>query len=602
MNNAEFRNEETEQVVNLTLVEQQDASIDETSFGPNEARATLLAPQVNPRGPVVGYEHPMSLLEAAKQGVDPKKIIGGAVVPDNPFPVGDVDFYQVGFEPAGFLPKQMLDGQIYQLTHRAPLYEGDKRLIAGGAMTFAQHNLHRRWTHADIDVFKWGMEGAMATLQGPENYPFPEKALRRVVDEFDGVLPIMVASMTDGQAHYVGEPQIQVATNVKGMGELCGWIESQILPAVWSQTRVATQGRHIKEAMMDKYRKAHGASMSEEQFEFFASINMHDFGARGGVDSMKTGSAHFYNFNGSDTVKALLYSSIYLNGGQKFGAGSVLAAAHKTITCHPTEEGAYVQHLIGNGKMLSDKDSNAAKIISIVADTYNYENACEILTKNEIRDAFETLGGKLVIRPDSGDPVECVLHALETAKKNGWGSDSPDGLILFNNFGVIQGDGIDEAVVMEILDAVMEAGFSPLNCVFGMGEKNHQAMRSDVESAFKLCGTGSEKLGWSDAMKKAKNEFKLSLPGPVGFNPEAKHRIYPITPKQFFEGDFGPGYRVLFNGIPDSKLERDLWDLNETRELCYNSYTELEKEPEDTISPEIRKAQREFLEKMGVEV
>lgn len=69
-------------------------------------------------------------------------------------------------------------------------------------------------------------------------------------------------------------------------------------------------------------------------------------------------------------------------------------------------------------------------------------------------------GGFMVLRPDSGDPVESVLAALEAAEKVFGADTNGKGFRVPRGCGVIQGDGINLASLSAILDAVLEAGYS----------------------------------------------------------------------------------------------------------------------------------------------
>lgn len=73
-------------------------------------------------------------------------------------------------------------------------------------------------------------------------------------------------------------------------------------------------------------------------------------------------------------------------------------------------------------------------------------------------------GGYMVLRPDSGDPVEAVIAALEAAEKVFGVDTNSKGYKVPRGCGVIQGDGIDLQKLSEILAAVLEKGFSAEVC------------------------------------------------------------------------------------------------------------------------------------------
>src|SRR6476646_4639606 len=99
------------------------------------------------------------------------------------------------------------------------------------------------------------------------------------------------------------------------------------------------------------------------------SYKFHDFGRRGGAASQITGIAHLINWLGTDTCDAAYAATRFLNGGKKFGACSVIAAAHRVITPWSEEIQAY--------RRLIDKFKNG--FVSIVADSYDYHRGMEML-------------------------------------------------------------------------------------------------------------------------------------------------------------------------------------------------------------------------------
>ena len=69
-------------------------------------------------------------------------------------------------------------------------------------------------------------------------------------------------------------------------------------------------------------------------------------------------------------------------------------------------------------------------------------------------------GGFMILRPDSGDPVEAVLDALHAAERVFGVDINQKGFKVPKGCGVIQGDGINIAQLAKILDAVHEENYS----------------------------------------------------------------------------------------------------------------------------------------------
>ncbi|MCB0324068.1 MAG: hypothetical protein KDD69_10860 [Bdellovibrionales bacterium] len=523
----------------------------------------------------------------------------------------EVDAYQLGH----FLqiPPGMEHFELSQATFRSPLHYGtgegdDHRIVSAGVLPFVQLELlNSRITEEDIERADWFLDDFHATATAPSYrtpYPYPREMFVRIVEEFDGRWPVCVMALPDGQTHYVGEPQLMLWTDEPGMGETVGWLESTLLPYLWASSVVATRGRKRKERFLSVYR-THHPSMQDE--EFMLDTKFHDFGRRGGAASQITGIAHLINWLGTDTVDAAYAASQYLNGGRKFGANSIIAAAHRTVTPWKRERQA-VRHAVERFK---------GGIFAFVADSYDYLRCMKMLGQHA--QAIQAAGGFLVGRPDSGDPVACVVDGLRIFDA-AFGSRTVDGLRILNGAGIIQGDGVsDRKIFEELLPAVIRAGFSPLNVAFGMGEYNHRAVRSDLESALKTAMVGQlpygetddvplaafdtavddvrEELGYRMVMKGSESRFKRSIPGPVAIDLAARDgrpRLRPISVAALKDGAIGD-YRVLYDG---RRKPLQVWSdsFDAVRDRAQNTWNEHVADPGDTFAPELRRLQEAYMD------
>lgn len=494
-----------------------------------------------------------------------------------------VDAYQAGHFL--MIPPGMENFQCSQVIDRKPLFENDHRLISAGLDLFVLLELLSPLTKEDIDDAEDFYSDFHAELKEPfcSKYPWPKKMFERILKEFDGYLPIVVTGLNDGQAHYVGEPKVQVWTDVSGMGELVGWIESTMLPYLWTSTVVATKGRKRKELFINFYKNNH-PSLKLEDIENIVEYKFHDFGRRGAANSQITGIAHLINFKGTDTIDAAWAATHMLNDGKKFGACSIMAAAHRTITPWKTEDDAY-RHQIPQFAHIPQ---------SVVADSYNFEKGVEKLAT--FANVVKEKGGLLVFRPDSGDPVECVIKGLKTFE-SAFGYTELDGLKVLNNAAGIQGDGINDTDIFEkILPKVVEEGFSPLNMAFGMGQENHKALRSDIEEAYKTCLVIDEDENPRPVMKASDSLFKRSLPCPVGvLTKNELNRVYPINIEQLKNQETGDLF--VHYDYRDTLKNGPVSSFSEVRERAYKSWNMLEPLPKsDTFVPSIRKMQEKYIE------
>lgn len=154
------------------------------------------------------------------------------------------------------------------------------------------------------------------------------------------------------------------------------------------------------------------------------------------------------------------------------------------------------------------------RIFAMVMDSYDYQNAIFTLLPKVAPEAKEK-GGVMVLRPDSGDPVEAILDALK-AGEAAFGADvNEKGFKVLRGVAAIQGDGINHDVVIKILAAVKEAGYSACNVAYGMGGGLLQKVNRDTMSfATKLSFIKSKDGSERDIMKRPKTDLnKISFPG-----------------------------------------------------------------------------------------
>ncbi len=99
-------------------------------------------------------------------------------------------------------------------------------------------------------------------------------------------------------------------------------------------------------------------------------------------------------------------------------------------------------------------------------------------------------------RPDSGDPFDEVKFVLDEAVKAGLYKEltAKDGrkLKAMTTLRVVQADGMKITTMKDINKRLIEAGYSPVDCVYyGVGGYLHDALsRSNMSAAQKLSEVG----------------------------------------------------------------------------------------------------------------
>jgi nicotinamide phosphoribosyltransferase len=104
-----------------------------------------------------------------------------------------------------------------------------------------------------------------------------------------------------------------------------------------------------------------------------------------------------------------------------------------------------------------------------------------------LREQVLARDGLLVLRPDSGDPVQVLLRLLPALAKC-FGSTRNRGgyMLLHPKVRLLWGDGIGLESIERILENVLAEGWSAANLIFGMGGALLQKINRDTQKfAFK---------------------------------------------------------------------------------------------------------------------
>ncbi len=300
----------------------------------------------------------------------------------------------------------------------------------------------------------------------------------RIVDVHGGKLPISIKAVPEGTPVGVSNVLMTVENTDDQLPWITNFCES-ILLQVWYPTTVATLSREIKKVFVEFMKKT--TSYDNEKILEISKFALNDFGYRGASSHESAsigGSAHMVNFAGSDNVPALDLIMSYYNTNNIF-AYSIPASEHSTITSwgEENESKAYENML----------DSYPVGLRACVSDSYDIINACENIWGGELRDKVLNLNGRLVIRPDSGDPVQTLKKIFNILWDKFGGKVNEKGFkVLDDHIRVIQGDGVNYNSIIDILKMMVAEGFSVENIVFGMGGALLQKVDRDTQKfAFK---------------------------------------------------------------------------------------------------------------------
>lgn len=349
-----------------------------------------------------------------------------------------------------------------------------------GLQGFIKEYLCHQVTKEDVDE---------ATIFfGVHGEPFNRDGWMYIVEKLDGWLPLRIRAVPEGTIVPVSNVLATIENTDPACFWLTTWVETPLLRAIWYPTTVATQSKRIKNIIADYLNK----TGTPESINF----KLHDFGARG-VSSLESaaigGAAHLVNFQGSDTVSGILYANeMYKHPMSGF---SIPAAEHSTITSwgREFERDAYRNMIKQFGKK--------GAIFAVVSDSYNVFNAAENIWGTDLKQEIIDSGATVVIRPDSGDPVVVCSKIIRVlGEKFGW-TINEKGYKVLNNVRIIQGDGVNENSISQILGNFLVHGWSADNIAFGMGGALLQQLDRDTQRFAMKCSAAKINDKWVPVQK-----------------------------------------------------------------------------------------------------
>lgn len=322
--------------------------------------------------------------------------------------------------------------------------------------------------------------------------PFNYEGWKYIVEEHDGKIPLEIRAVAEGSVIPTHNALMTVRTTDPKATFVGSWFET-IMMRLWYPITVASQSYHIKKLILSFLEKTSDNPKEEIGFK------LHDFGSRG-VSSRESagigGAAHLVSFMGSDTMEGIRVANQYYN--HVMAGYSIPAAEHSTITAWGKD------HEVDAYRNMLRQFAKPGSLVAVVSDSYDLENAVNNIWGKELKQEVIDSGATVVVRPDSGNPPDIVLQTVEgLANAYGYEVNSKGYKVLPPCIRVIQGDGINEESIYEILHKLEVNGYSASNIAFGMGGALLQKVDRDTQKfAYKLSairiGNGNYKEVFKD--------------------------------------------------------------------------------------------------------
>ena len=370
------------------------------------------------------------------------------------------------------------DATFFYVESRGGLYD---RTLFYGLQAILKEYLAWPITPADIaearDVF------------AAHGEPFNEAGWRSIIDRHGGHMPIRIRAVPEGTV----VPTHNALVTIESTDPLAYWVPSYLetmLLRLWYPVTVATISWHIKQTVRQFLERTSDAPAQQLPFK------LHDFGSRG-VSSAESaalgGSAHLVNFLGTDNVLALMAARAHYH--EPMAGFSIPAAEHSTITSwgRENEVEAY--------RNMLRQFAKPGSLLAVVSDSYDIYHAIREHWGKTLKNEVIASGATLVVRPDSGDPVQVVHQCLVLLDEAFGHTMTGKGYKLLNHVRVIQGDGINPDSIRAILERATGAGYATDNLTFGMGGALLQQLHRDTQKFALKCSAARIDGRWIDVYK-----------------------------------------------------------------------------------------------------
>ena len=305
---------------------------------------------------------------------------------------------------------------------------------------------------------------------------FDKSRFQYILDKYNGHLPVKIKAVPEGRPI----PTNNVLMTIENTDSNCYWLTNfleTLLMQVWYPSTVATLSREIKKVVRESF----DDTASVESYGAIDFV-LNDFGFRG-VSSVESaglgGSAHLINFRGSDTITGSTFAKSFYNTSEVYGL-SVPATEHSICTMMGEE-----------GELEVFKNvirQYPTGVVACVSDSYNIFRAAERYWGTELKIEVLDRDGTLVIRPDSGDPIQTLLQLFHILfHKFGFTLNEKGYKVLPKQVRVIQGDGVNYESIQQIYVALKGAQISAENLVLGMGGALLQKVDRDTQKFALKC-------------------------------------------------------------------------------------------------------------------
>lgn len=302
-----------------------------------------------------------------------------------------------------------------------------------------------------------------------------------------GYLPLEIKAVDEGTLVPLRVPMLTIQNTDKRFFWVTNYIETLASCELWQASTSATLSNEYRK-LLTRY------AMETVGDAGFVMFQGHDFSMRGmsSLDSaISSGMGHLLAFSGTDTIPAITGAEHYYGANiEKELIGTSIPATEHSIQCAYGDDMKYLETMLS--------EVHPSGLVSIVSDGYDFWDVIgrvvPALKDKILARTGGPVGDKVVIRPDSGDPVKIVCGdpdapkgslqykgAVEALWDIFGGTKTAKGYkLLDSHIGLIYGDAITLNRCEEICERLKNKGFASINAVYGIGSYTYQYNTRDT--------------------------------------------------------------------------------------------------------------------------
>lgn len=393
-----------------------------------------------------------------------------------------------------------------------------------------------------------------------------------------GYLPVKIKALKEGSLAPMQVPVLTIENTAPEFFWVTNFLETIMSSEVWMPMTSATTAKVYRD-ILDKYAMKTVGNTED------VDLQAHDFSMRSMSSfssAVTSGAAHLTSFLGSDTASSALYLEEYYNANMEEESIllSIPATEHSVQSANTSAD--YRDEYEFFKRLITEVYPDG--FVSVVSDTYDYFKVLGE-TIPRLKKEIMNRNGKIVIRPDSSDPVKILVGdpegeteierkgTVETLWDIFSGTVNEKGYkVLDSHIGVIYGDSMTHDRVEEICQKLEEKGFASTNVVLGIGGYSYHYSTSRDTFGFAVKATyamidGEEKMLFKDPKTDPGKRSQRGMVAVVNVDGEL-HYEDNLNQKQY-DSNFADidQLEVIFE---DGKLMRDE-TLKEIRERLKNS-------------------------------